>query len=84
MTLAARIIPPAALSSADRDAMYALMDRHYENMRRPRFEADLAEKDWVILLVDDQTGLVCGFSTQRLITVAVNGRPVRCVFSGDT
>ncbi len=84
MTLAARIIPPAALSSTDRDAMYALMDRHYENMRRPQFEADLAEKDWVILLADEPTGSVCGFSTQRLITVEVDGRPVRCVFSGDT
>ena len=84
MTLAARILPPSELTLSDRDAMFALMDRHYENMIRARFESDLAEKDWVILLLDDVTKDVCGFSTQALMSLNVEGRSVRCVFSGDT
>ena len=84
MTLAAKILPPSELTLSDRDAMFTLMDRHYENMIRGRFESDLAEKDWVILLVDDVNGGVCGFSTQALISPTVDGRKVRCVFSGDT
>lgn len=84
MTLAAKILHPATLSASDREAMFVLMDRHYENMVRSRFDADLAEKDWVILLLDDTDGSVCGFSTQVMISVTVEGRAVRCVFSGDT
>ena len=84
MTLAAKILTPSQLTQSDRDAMFVLMDRHYENMIRARFESDLAEKDWVILLVDDVSGGVCGFSTQVMISLTVEGRSVRCVFSGDT
>ena len=84
MTLAARIIPPADLTPSERDAMFTLMDGNFENMQRTRFEADMAEKDWVILLEDDATANVCGFSTQVLLPFTVNGTAVRCVFSGDT
>lgn len=84
MTQSARIIPPADLTLSERDAMFALMDRNYENMQRDRFESDLSGKDWVILLTDEVTGGVCGFSTQVLLPVSVDGLAVRCVFSGDT
>ncbi len=84
MTLAARILRPSQLAQSDRDAMFALMDRHYENMIRARFETDLSEKDWVILLIDEASSEVCGFSTQALISLSIDDRPIRCVFSGDT
>lgn len=84
MTLAARILRPSQLASSDRDAMFALMDRHYENMVRSQFETDLSEKDWVILLIDETSSEVCGFSTQALISLSIDDRPIRCVFSGDT
>ena len=82
MTLAARILRPSQLASSDRDAMFALMDRHYENMIRARFETDLSEKDWVILLIDEASSDVCGFSTQALISLSIDDRPIRCIFSG--
>lgn len=84
MTLAARILRPSQLTSSDRDAMFALMDRHYENMIRARFETDLSEKDWVILLTDQASSEVRGFSTQALISLSIGDRPIRCIFSGDT
>jgi hypothetical protein len=64
--------------------MFDLMDRHYENVRPEAFHADLAEKEWVILLCDRATEALCGFSTQMLLDVDVAGRPVKALFSGDT
>jgi hypothetical protein len=64
--------------------MYELMDQHYVNVLPETFEADLAEKQWAILLQDPVTDEVCGFSTQRLLTVDAGGVPVTALFSGDT
>lgn len=66
MPLEAVIQSRAKLSADDRSAMFALMDRHYENMRRDRFDADLDEKQWVIRLLDADSGRLCGFSTQMM------------------
>ena len=66
MPLEAVIHSRAELSADDRSAMFALMDRHYENMRRERFDADLDEKQWVIRLLDADSGRLCGFSTQMM------------------
>jgi hypothetical protein len=64
--------------------MYELMDRHYVNVQLDTFAADLAEKQWVILLTDPATDELCGFSTQRLLTVEAGGEQVTALFSGDT
>lgn len=84
VTLAARILTPDDLDAADLDEMYELMNRHYDNVWRSRFEADLSEKDWIIRLTHEDTGRLCGFSTQRLLSLNVHGRSVSVVFSGDT
>lgn len=52
----------AELSAADRTAMHALMTAHYEAVPRERFEADLAWKDEVLLVLDD-AGAIRGFTT---------------------
>jgi hypothetical protein len=64
--------------------MFALMDRHYENVEWEWFEADLAEKQWVIQISDPATGELCGFSTQVLLDAQAEGRPIKALFSGDT
>jgi hypothetical protein len=84
MRLKGLLVPAVAVTRAQRDEMYALMDRHYENVTRAAFATDLAEKQWVILLLDPQTEAVCGFSTQVLLAAEVEGRPVKALFSGDT
>ncbi|MSQ94791.1 MAG: hypothetical protein EXR98_09580 [Gemmataceae bacterium] len=84
MKLSGRLVAAADLSAEQRDAMFALMDRHFVNVQRPIFEADLDDKHWVILLADAGTGRLCGFSTQRLLEVEVEGRPIKALFSGDT
>jgi hypothetical protein len=64
--------------------MFGLLNRYYENVNIADFQADLAEKQWVIMLLDRQTGDLRGFSTQTLMQAEVEGAPVRALFSGDT
>ena len=84
MSLVGQLLSVAALSHSQRRRMYGLMDQHYVNVQPETFEADLAEKQWVILLTDPVTDELCGFSTQRLLTVEANGVAVTALFSGDT
>src|SRR5689334_8795057 len=84
MKLKGLLLPTPAVTDAQREAMFALMDRYYENITPASFATDLAEKQWVILLLDPQSGEVCGFSTQVLLDAAIAGRPIKALFSGDT
>jgi hypothetical protein len=84
MHLDAQIISVAELSPVQRDRMFALMARHFDGMSRERFERDLAEKNWAIVLNDPATRQLAGFSTQMLFDADVAGRSVRALFSGDT
>jgi hypothetical protein len=60
------------------------MERYYENVRRERFEADLAEKEWVTLLHEIDGGALQGFSTLMRLEEEIDGEPVTAFFSGDT
>jgi len=82
--LQATICDVGELTPGDRDDMFALMSRHYENVERGRFDTDLEEKQWIIRLIDSESGALRGFSTQMLLTTCVSERPVRALFSGDT
>ena len=84
MKLKGLLVHTPAVTDAQRDAMFALMDGHYENVTRAAFVKDLAEKQWVILLLDPRTEEVCGFSTQVLLDATVGDRPIKALFSGDT
>jgi hypothetical protein len=84
MTLTARLVQVADVTPPLRDEMFALMDGHYANLHHHRFEADLDEKRWVILVRESDAGRLCGFSTQTVLGAEVGGRPVRALFSGDT
>ena len=78
-----RLLPQTALTRAQRALMLALMQEHFVGVSAERFDLDLAEKNWVILL-EDERGQVRGFSTQLLYTTEVDGKQVRVVYSGDT
>ncbi len=63
--------------------MYRLLAGHFDGVTRERFDADLAEKTWVLLLEDD--GGLRGFSTLFLYETSVPGEGVcTVVYSGDT
>ncbi len=84
MTLSGRLVEVVNLTDSDRHEMFSLMESYYEHMDGVVFEADLAEKQWVILLQDPIDRGVRGFSTQMLLDVVVDGRLARALFSGDT
>ena len=84
MKVKGRLSQVANLLDSERNQMFALMDTYYENMDRAVFDTDLEEKQWVILLEDPMNGIIRGFSTQTLLEIEVDERPIRVLFSGDT
>jgi hypothetical protein len=82
--LVGQVVLTAELDDADQIRMYELMNRHYDNVHWEAFRADLAEKQWVILLKDKLAGVLYGFSTQMSFPVEVAGRQILAVYSGDT
>ena len=77
------LVPRTALSSAMERAMFALLDLHFNGVDWPTFQADLSEKNWVIVL-EDEEGVLRGFSTLLLYRTQAPGGPVSVVYSGDT
>lgn len=73
------VTPREEISVADRDQMFALLEGFFTGVDRAVFERDLGEKDWVVLLRDEQ-GRVDGFSTLMRMDVD----DVTVFFSGDT
>lgn len=86
-TLVAEIVPVRALDGDTREAMWRLYEAHYERTERPRFMADLDEKDDVIVVRDAADRAVQGFTTLKSYPFPIpdgGGREARVVFSGDT
>jgi len=77
------IVPVAEIAPESIQAMYDIFARHYDCVSSQQFMRDLSEKDCVLIL-RNAAGAICGFSTQKVFCVSVDGRPVRAVFSGDT
>ncbi len=84
MPLTGTVIETAGLIPADIDRMYALMQQYFTGVAPAAFRHDLAEKPWVIVLRDSDTGVLHGFSTLCLLDATVQDAPVRAFFSGDT
>ena len=74
----------ATLDAATRAAMWRLYEAYYRRVDAAAFEADLTEKDHVILLRDAGDGSVQGFTTLRVYRHAGPEGPCVIVFSGDT
>lgn len=83
MHLDASIVPVADVDGPTRVAMRRLLAIHFENVTDAAFEADLAEKESVLVL-RDAAGAVRGFSTLLRLVVEIDGAPVVAYFSGDT
>ena len=83
--LQARTLPVSALTDAQVVQMYRLMVTHYDAVDQTRFEADLVEKDRVILLCSPE-GTIHGFTTLRRYHLQhpTMHTTVRVLYSGDT
>ena len=82
--LAGEVVSQAGLRAEDRDRMYEILRRYFAGTDRARFEADLLEKDTVIVLRDRESGGIRGFSTLMRMTARIDGTDVIAFFSGDT
>lgn len=71
-----------AVEPRDRDAMFALMEDHFETMVRDRFEEDLNGKDWALLVKEG--GRVIGFTTVQLLDRPDAPCQPVAIYSGDT
>jgi hypothetical protein len=84
MSTFADIVRIAELTPKRRTEMLGLMEACFEGLNPDTFNREMAEKDWAILLLERETGALCGFSTLALMRTEVDGIPVRAFFSGDT
>ncbi|MGB5469161.1 MAG: hypothetical protein WBM64_01985 [Woeseiaceae bacterium] len=66
-----------------RRSMYALFSTQFEQVSYEQFIRDLEEKNWVLLLRRDDDSLG-GFSCMHFYDVAIDGKPLTVVYSGDT
>ncbi|MCI0490637.1 MAG: hypothetical protein L0229_28935 [Blastocatellia bacterium] len=60
------------------------MQRYYDVITEQQFLSDLSKKDSVILLRDNRSDTIQGFSTLMKVRIEIDGRSLRAVFSGDT
>jgi hypothetical protein len=77
-----RLVPVARLGVL-RERMFALLREHFEGVTREAFARDLAGKDWVIVLEDEERALQ-GFSTLAFYGTEFRGEALNVACSGDT
>ena len=82
-SLTTRVVNRSALSEREVVAMHDLLAQHFLGVDRQTFLRDLSEKNWVVLL-EDGSGTLRGFSTFLIYATAVDRRPITVVYSGDT
>ena len=81
--LGSRRVRRSDLTARDAGRMRELLDRHFAGVDAATFAADLASKNYVVLL-EDAAGTLRGFTTFHMGAAHVGGRPITVVYSGDT
>ncbi len=79
---AARLVPRDQLTQDNLEKMYRLLCDHFDGVTFEHFRADIAEKNWIILL--ERSDRLVGFSTLLAYETCADGQPYSVVYSGDT
>ncbi len=82
--LSSQVLPIQEIDADFTAKLYRLFATSYDNVTLARFESDLAGKDFIVVLRDAESGEPRGFSTQQILRLTVDGKPIRALFSGDT
>jgi len=82
--LRSQVLPVQEVNADFTLKLYQLFAACYDNVTLARFESDLAEKDFIVVLRDMESDEPRGFSTQQILRIHVDGKPIRALFSGDT
>ena len=64
--------------------MYRLLENYFEGVTWNAFQSDLERKNWALLLKDETSNLLKGFSTLLLCQTVFSGKQISVVYSGDT
>lgn len=83
MNLHYEITCPDQLRQEQIAEMHALFEACYDYASKSAFDADLADKTHIVLLLDEVQQLM-GFSTQQIYQVETPNGPANILFSGDT
>jgi len=79
-----KLLKNQELSHRDRQSMYNLLKTHFEGIKLEVFTQDLREKNWVLLLKDEHSEELKGFSTFLIYQTEFAGEVINIVYSGDT
>ena len=79
-----QLISNQEISSQQKYEMYRFMSTYFEGVKRDIFDEDLAEKNWVIILRDQNSHQLQGFSTLLIYNTEYKGKTISVVYSGDT
>lgn len=79
-----QLISTEELSHLDVKDMFILLNKHFSGVKRDVFNNDLDSKNWVILIKDEETNELKGFSTLLMYETIFKGETISIVFSGDT
>lgn len=71
------------LSDSTKAQMYRLFCSQFENVPLEQFVSDLDQKNWVLLLRDDE-GDLAAFSSMHVYETTLDTRAITLLYSGDT
>jgi len=75
----------SACSAQETDDFYCLLSEDFLGVTRQDFERDFREKEAVMILrKEDEAGEIVGWSTLKMLTLALPDEEIMGVFSGDT
>ena len=81
--LTGAVLPRFKVTEEERNTLFGLWETYYQNVDRQMFEEDIAEKDWILTLSDEQ-GIIRGFTTLKFYEMEIQGKTIRAIFNGST
>ena len=81
--LTGAVVPRFKVSEKVKDHLFELWNTYYQNVDRKMFEEDIAEKDWVLTLSDEE-GTIRGFTTLKFYELEIQNRTIHAIFNGST
>jgi len=82
MALTSVIAKRSAVPDSQQESMFQLHCRYFCNGSREVFFKDMHEKEWIVILRDQED--IVGFSTLQIIRLPIDGTDRIFLFSGDT
>lgn len=78
-----KIIKVSEIDEIQINQMFLLMDEVYFGVNQQKFKNDLKDKNYLLLL-EDNNGVIQGFTTIKIFESAFQNKPVKIIYSGDT